>query len=214
MWKWTLNWNEIRGDLVIGACPMTTADINKIQRETGATALLSVQTDECRKAFEIDYDEHRDHGHRSGLVLVNAPMRDFDPPDQRRRLPYAVACLHYLLDDGHKVYVYCTAGINRSPLTVLGYLTFMEGMSKDDGLDLILKGRPQAEPYWEAYDGCYRDLLGTYREDIKSRALEVGLSNPANNQAQNWREAEKQVLRSAFLDAFPQPLKLQGANRT
>lgn len=205
MWKWRLNWDEIRDDLVIGACPMTTADIDSIHEKTGATALFSLQTDECRAAFGIDYTEHRDHGKRKGLVLINAPMRDFDPPEQRRRLPRAVASLHKVLDSRHKVYVYCTAGINRSPLTVLGYLTFIEGMSKDAAFGLILGGRPQAEPYWEAYDGCHLDLLDKYREAIKSRAFQVGLLHPENNQEQNWREAEKYVIRAALLGTLPEP---------
>ncbi len=200
MWKWTLNWNEIRDDLVIGACPMTPGDIDTIHRETGATAFLSVQTDECRNAFDIDYNAHREHGKRKGLVLLNAPMRDFDPPDQRRHLPRAVASLQRTLGDGHKVYVYCTAGINRSPLTVLAYLTFVEGMSKDAAFRLIVERRPQAEPYWEAYDGCYRDLLDTYREAIKRRAFEVSLLHPDNNQAQNWRVAEKEIIRAACVE--------------
>lgn len=200
MWKWTLNWNEIRGDLVIGACPMTLDDIDTIHEKTGATALLSVQADECRNAFDIDYDAHRDYGKRKGLVVVNAPMRDFDPPDQRRYLPRAVACLHKILSDNHKVYVYCTAGINRSPLTVLGYLTFVEGFSKDAGFQLIIEKRPEAEPYWEAYDGCYLDLLDTYREEIKRRAFEISLLHPENNQAENRREAEQQIIRAVFID--------------
>lgn len=198
MWSWKLNWNEVRHDLVIGACPMTTADIDKIQQETGATALLSLQTDQCRAAFDIDYEEHKDHGKRMGLVMLNTPMRDFDPPDQRRRLPHAVACLHDALRNQHKVYVYCTAGINRSPLTVLGYLTFVESMTKDDAFNLILEGRPEAEPYWEAYDGCHLDLLDTYRDDIKARALSISLLKPENNQEENWQEAEKQIIHAAF----------------
>ena len=204
MWKWTLNWGEIRDDLVIGACPMTTSDIDTIHKKTGATAMLSVQTEECRDAFGIDYDEHRRYVKRKGLVLVNTPMRDFDPPEQRRRLPHAVASLHRVLDEGHKVYVYCTAGINRSPLTVLGYLTFMEGMSKEAGFGLILRGRPQAEPYWEAYDGCYRDLLDKYREDIKNRVFQVSLLHPENNQAENWREAERQIFRAVLPGIAPE----------
>jgi len=208
MWKWTLNWNEIRDDLVIGACPMTPEDIDTIHEKTGATALLSVQTDECRNGLGIDYDAHRDHGKRKGLALVNAPMRDFDPPDQRRRLPRAVACLHKILSDNHKVYVYCTAGINRSPLTVLGYLTFVEGLSKDAAFQLILEGRPEAEPYWEAYDGCYLDLLNTFREEIKRRAFEISLLCTENNQAENWRVAEKQIIRAVF--AEPESAALSG----
>ncbi len=205
MWRWTLNWNEVRDDLVIGACPMTTRDIDKIRKDTGATALLSLQTDECRGAFDIDYEEHKRHGQSSGLVMLNTPMRDFDPPEQRRQLPGAVACLHVALRSRHKVYVYCTAGINRSPLTVLGYLTFVEGMSKDPAFDLIVEGRPEAEPYWEAYDGCYRDLLDTYREDIKTRARRISLFHPENNQDQNWRMAEKEILREVFTGPLAEP---------
>lgn len=203
MWKWTLNWDEIRDDLVIGACPMSPEDIDTIHDQTGATALLSVQTDDCRKAFDIDYDAHQVHAGRKGLVMVNAPMRDFDPPDQRRRLPRAVARLHELLGDGHKVYVYCTAGINRSPLTVLAYLTFVEGMARDAAMQLILDGRVVAEPYWEAYNACYRDLLDTYRGAIKRRAFQVALLHPDNNQEENWREAERYIIRAAFVDRDP-----------
>lgn len=202
MWTWTLNWSEIRHDLVIGACPMTTEDIDAIHRETGATALLSVQCDECRSAFDIDYEEHRRHGRRTGVVLVNAPMRDFDPADQRRRLPQAVASLHNLLRERHKVYVHCTAGINRSPLTVLGYLSFVESMPKEAAHELILRGRPQAEPYWEAYNGCHEDMVETYRADIEQRAFEISERHPENTLEQSWRQAETQVIRAAFLGSL------------
>jgi protein-tyrosine phosphatase len=154
MWVWTLNWGEIRDDIVVGSCPSAPADIDRICEETGATALLSLQTDECRAALGIDHRAHLDHAARRGVLLVNAPMRDFDPLDQRDRLPDAVGALHRLLDEGHRTYVHCTAGINRGPLTVLGYLTFVEGMTVEDAMALILRGRPEASPYWEPYWAC------------------------------------------------------------
>ena len=125
-----------------------------------------------------------------------------------------MAGLHQVLDAGHKVYVYCTAGINRAPLTVLGYLTFIEGMSRDAGFRLILEARPVAEPYWEAYEGCYRDLLDTYREDIKRRAFEVSLLHPENDQAKNWREAEFQIIRAALVDPGSTLFDGRNAERT
>ena len=89
MWEWTLNWGQIREDLFIGSCPMTPEDIDRIRDESGATALLSLQSDECRAALSIDYAAHRAHGEQHGVAMVNAPMLDFDPPDQRRNLPDA-----------------------------------------------------------------------------------------------------------------------------
>lgn len=198
-WRWTLNWGAIRDDLVIGSCPVTVADIDRIRIETGVTALLSVQTDLCRGAFCIDYDAHCRHGQQAGLVLVNAPMHDFDPPDQRRRLPGAVRALHRLLAGGHSVYVHCTAGINRAPLTVLAYLTLVEGMTSKDAIALILRGRPQAEPYWEAYNGCRTDLVAANEASIQRRARDLAQRDPAGSADRHRGEAERQIIRDVLL---------------
>ena len=170
MWEWTLNWNQVRDDLLIGSCPMFPQDIDRIREEGGATALLSLQSDVCRRAFGIDWEELHVHGEQLGLAMVNAPMLDFDPPDQRRNLPRAVACLSDLLAADHRVYLHCTAGCNRAPLTALGYLTFVEMQLPDAAMKLLRDGRPQSDPSWEAYDGCRADLVDVLRENIMVRA--------------------------------------------
>ena len=146
MWQWALEWNVILDDLIVGSCPIEVADIDRIRAETGATALLSLQCEECRARFGIDYGAHRRHGERLGLVLVSAPMRDFDLADQRRRLPDAVRVLHRLRAAGHRVYVHCTAGINRAPLVVLAYLAWVGGLDETKALDVIRAGRPAGRP--------------------------------------------------------------------
>ena len=78
-------------------------------------------------------------------------MRDFDPADQRRALPAAVRALHGLLRQGHRVYVHCTAGINRAPLVVLTYLTLVEGIELEEAMTLLVHARPEVSPTWEAY---------------------------------------------------------------
>jgi predicted protein tyrosine phosphatase len=206
MWTWTLNWNEIRDDIVIGSCPLKTADIDRISEQTGATALLSVQHDECRDHFGIDYEQHRRHGERAGLAMVNAPMRDFDPPEQRERLPVAVFYLHKLITGGRKVYVHCTAGVNRSPLTVLGYLTFVEGMSSDDAMALIRRGRPEAEPTWEAYHGCRQDLLDRHRIAIQAHAWELSQDNQESDSENTWYRAEAEIIREVCTRPPPPPV--------
>jgi protein-tyrosine phosphatase len=49
-----------------------------------------------------------------------------------------------LLRQGHRVYVHCTAGINRSPRVVLTYLTGVEGMGLEETMTLLPRARPEA----------------------------------------------------------------------
>lgn len=193
-WRWVLDWGVVRDDLIVGACPMAPEDIDSIRAGTDATAILSVQTDLCRDAFAIDYPAHVRRARALGLVPVNVPMRDFDPPDQRRRLPHAVAALARLLSLGHRIYVHCTAGINRSPLTILAYLSFVERWSTDEALAAILAARPGAEPYWEAYHGARADLVDAHRDAIAMTAWSLSQAQPERAAEANWYDAERRVI--------------------
>lgn len=62
-------------------------------------------------------------------------------------LPEMVRKLALFQALGKRTYVHCTAGINRASLTVLGYLTFVNGMDYDAALEIVKKNRPQANPY-------------------------------------------------------------------
>lgn len=200
MWEWTLNWGRIREDLFIGSCPMTPEDIDRIRDESGATALLSLQSDDCLRAFSIDWDGLRAHGETLDVAMVSAPMLDFDPPDQRRNLPRAVGCLSDLLAAGHRVYLYCTAGCNRAPLTALGYLTFVEMQSAEAAMAVLRQGRPQADPSWEAYHGCRADLVNALRENIMVRAYYLSRENPAEDAQADWLRAETETIHAAFVN--------------
>jgi predicted protein tyrosine phosphatase len=203
MWEWTLNWDQIRDDLVIGSCPMTTEHIDSICARTGSTAFLSLQSDVCRAHFGIDYAQHRKHGESHGIAMVNAPMLDFDPPDQRRNLPQAVHRLRDLLAAKHKVYVHCTAGCNRAPLTALGYLTFVEMQPPETAAALIRQARPQADPSWEAYRGCRDDLVAMLRENIMVRAYYLSQENPNVPPDVHWGRAESEMIHTAFVNGRP-----------
>jgi len=39
MWNWTLNWNEIRSDLIVGSCPRKVEDLTRIRDETRASGI-------------------------------------------------------------------------------------------------------------------------------------------------------------------------------
>ncbi len=198
MWTWTLNWSEIRDDLVVGSCPITPEDVDRIVADTGVTALLSLQSDDCRAAMRIDGSALAEHARGRGLAVAVAPMRDFDPPDQRRQLPGAVRTLNALLTEGHKTYVHCTAGVNRAPLVVLAYLTLAEGKTVDEADALLRRARPEVAPYLDVYYGCREDLLAPLRSDVALRAWNSWQADPTRGAERDWFAAEEEVLRESF----------------
>ena len=198
MWCWTLNWSEIREDIVVGSCPIRPADLDRIGDEARAGAVLSLQTEACREALDIDHGVLVAHAASRGLVLADAPMRDFDADEQRLRLPDGVRTLGELLSAGHRTYVHCTAGINRAPLVVLSYLTFVEGMAAVDAMALIKRGRPEASPYWDAYQGCRQDVLAAHAAALQARARDRSRPNRTAAVGGDDDLAENEVLRRAF----------------
>jgi hypothetical protein len=105
MWTWSLNWGEINPRILVGTCPMTTADLDRIDAEAGVSAVLSVQHDHCLAYWDIDYSEMRTHGEKLGLCMARSPMRDFDIPDQRRHVAQAVRVLADVQSKGHRTVV-------------------------------------------------------------------------------------------------------------
>ena len=200
MWTWSLNWGEITPAIVIGSCPMTPSDLERIQTEAGTTAVLSIQHDDCHAYWEIDFPEMAAKGAQLGLSMARCPIRDFDIEDMRRHLPRAIALLAGLQACGHRTYVHCTAGLGRAPLTVLGYLTLVEGLDPEDAIQLILKGRPDAVPAWEAYYGCVEDLVAANQDRIERLAYELHEQGvPAGAEA-HWSQAQARVLRDVLLE--------------
>ncbi len=49
------------------------------------------------------------------LTFFTYQARDFDPNSLRAELPGTVAILESLINEGHKVYVHCTAGLGNIP---------------------------------------------------------------------------------------------------
>jgi hypothetical protein len=177
---------------------MTRADLGRIQAGAGVSAVLSLQHDECLAYWDIDYDSMYRHGMSLGLAMYRCPVRDFDIPNQRERLPHAVAALARLRAAGHRTYVHCTAGLGRAPLTVLGYLTWIEARSPDGAIGLIHAARPGAVPAWEAWHGCREDLVTRHRARIERRAYQLHEADRQRSALQNWARAEAEALRDVL----------------
>jgi hypothetical protein len=196
MWTWSLNWGQITANIVIGICPMAPDDLRRIHSEARVSGVLSLQHDDCLAYWGINYAMMYRTGTGLGLMMERCPIRDFDVPDMRRRLPAAILMLANMLAHGHRVYVHCTAGMGRAPVAVLGYLTLVEGYSPGDAIRLILEGRPGAVPAWEAYYGCCEDLVARYWEAIERRAYELYKLGVHGNAYADWFQAQAEILRS------------------
>jgi len=199
MWTWSLNWGEITPTIIVGTCPMDARDIARIRDEAKASAVLSLQHDDCLKYWSIDFQGLMVAARRSGITLARQPIRDFDVQDMRRQLPSAIARLAHLQSAGHRTYVHCTAGLGRAPLTVLGFLTLVEGLDPEYVIQLILAGRPGAVPAWEAYHGCVADLEARHRGTIEVRAYELHRAGVHNDPDADWSQARAEVLRGELV---------------
>jgi atypical dual specificity phosphatase len=199
MWSWSLNWGEITPTIVVGTCPRTPDDIAKIHAEAEVSAILCLQHDDCHRYWSIDFRALTSAARGLGLAVARHPIRDFDIDDMRRRLPSAIALLAHLQMAGHRTYVHCTAGLGRAPLTVLGFLTLVEGLDPEEAIGLILRGRPGAVPAWEAYRGCVADLTSRQRASIQRRAYELYRGGTNSDAAADWRQAQAEVLRGELL---------------
>jgi atypical dual specificity phosphatase len=199
MWTWSLNWGEITPTLVVGTCPMTPLDLERIRDEARVSAVMSLQHDDCYRYWNIDFSDMVFTASRLGLTLARHSIRDFDIEDMRRQLPAAMALLAKLQMTGHRTYVHCTAGLGRAPLTVLGYLTLVERLDPEDAIRMILHGRPGAVPAWEAYHGCVEDLVELHRGSIERKAYELYEAGEHGNADADWRQAQAEVLRGELL---------------
>lgn len=81
-------------------------------------------------------------------------------------LPEMVRRLASLQRLGRRTYVHCSAGINRANLTVLGYLTFVQGMPLDAAVAMIREARPQANPYVDCWRMSRNRLLAMKEHDM------------------------------------------------
>jgi predicted protein tyrosine phosphatase len=148
--------NQISARLYVGSCPRQPQDAETLQKAHGVSAVLSLQSEDDLRYWQIDWDAMSARYAELGVVVRRVPVLDFNADDLRRRLPECVHALGDLLDRGHCVYVHCNSGVNRSPSTIIAYLHWIEGW------DLLQAARHvqacrRCEPYLPAIIAATED---------------------------------------------------------
>ncbi len=141
----SLRLTQLEDRLACGSGPAHAEDVDELVRR-GVDLVLSLQTDADLRARGLSWDVlwRLYVAHRVSSVRV--PIVDFDKRDLARRLDDAVAALARELTAGRSVYVHCTAGLNRSPTTIIAYLMLHRKMPLDAAVAWLIE-RHDAVPY-------------------------------------------------------------------
>jgi len=218
-WQWTLNWDPItftedRGaQIIVGSCPRTATDIIRLKEETGVDAILSLQSDVCLNAMNVDFDVLYREAIRNNILYTRVPVYDFDRIDQAAMLPEMVRRLASMVAVGRRTYVHCTAGINRATLTVLGYLTYVKGVELDEALHIVRTQRPQAHPYVDCWRLSRERQLAGKEHDIYLASQQKGNSMEEGGDwiMRDWNAATTKVIQAQYARAVESDVQAMAA---
>jgi protein-tyrosine phosphatase len=81
-----------------------------------------------------------------GILHVRCLIEDFSGDSLRLNLLKANEKLRSLYEQGHSVYVHCTAGIGRAPAVVIAFLKLSMNLSYEDARRVVYQSRPIVAP--------------------------------------------------------------------
>lgn len=145
-----INFDRIEDNIFIGSTPRNLIDVGRLANQLKITAVLSLQSNTDFKTHKINIKEIAQAYKVASIEFHRHQITDFDAADMARKLVEPVQTLSQLMDQNHRVYVHCNAGICRASATVLGYLHIYRGIDLDEGLAFIRSKRPVANPYMDA----------------------------------------------------------------
>lgn len=153
----TLDCDVVADEIIVGTYPQTPEDIRHLKQNLGVTAVLNLQDDGDLEALGVRWDLIQRVYVQNGIHAVREPVRDFSPKALVVRLVGCVARLDELVSAGHRVYLHCTAGMNRSPTVAIAWLHAHRGLSVLDATAAVTSAR-ECCPYedvLERVDGLF-----------------------------------------------------------
>ena len=141
-----LDCNEIiSGRLWVG-CYIQPEDV-RILRQMGITSILNLQSDRDLAYYNISLKKLLQAYLLEEIDLRRIPILDFDKLAVSALLPQAVEELENALAPLRaKVYVHCTAGINRGPTLAAAYLIKADGLTAQEAYNHVV-ARRDCRPY-------------------------------------------------------------------
>lgn len=121
-------------------------------------AIVNLQSEHDFVQYQIPIEKLLQLFAVAGIEFRHIPVMDFNQDALSDNLPRAVHVLEDLLrPKDAKVYLHCTAGINRGPTLAAAYLMKSRGFSPREAYEFIKKQR-RCEPYLSVLEGYERFL--------------------------------------------------------
>jgi hypothetical protein len=122
------HFTELDDQLAVGCYPHAPEHVGFLA-EQGIRAVVNLQSDRDLGGLGVVWPIMWQLYVRSGIQSTRVPVIDFDRKDLLRSLEEAVEAIRDHVNAGRKTYVHCSAGLNRSPTSVIAYLVAHRGLS-------------------------------------------------------------------------------------
>ena len=140
-----INFNRIQDQLFVGTCPKSEVDVQRL-KQAGISAVVNLQSDRDFVERNVNWPLLENLYYQYDIAAYRAPMIDFDEANIEANLVNVTGTLASAMDAGHRVYLHCTAGMERSPTTAVAWMAWFGGMSLDQAMDTMIEARP-SNPY-------------------------------------------------------------------
>jgi protein-tyrosine phosphatase len=126
-----LDIDEVAEDLWVGRYPSSPEFVHTLAGQVGINSIVSIQTDLDFRLLGVNWPAMEGYLKRQRIAVARVPISDFDERDLEKNMSEAVAAVHFFRATGHRVYLHCTAGLNRSPTVAVAYLVAHQRMDLD-----------------------------------------------------------------------------------
>jgi protein-tyrosine phosphatase len=120
----------------------TPADAAWLRRAHDVGAVLCLQEEIDLARCGLAAAELRRAYARHHIEFHHLPIADGEDASLRAQLDLAVTVLGEAIDRGQRVYVHCSAGMNRAPTVAIAYLHRVAGLSLEAAHELMRSRRP------------------------------------------------------------------------
>jgi len=221
-WFRVYGFADVQDRLLVGAYPLDREDVGMLEWMNVERVLNLVQ--------DKEYAPGEREAVEDALAAAGIEERRISLTDYGRlpapELEHAVREIVDWLDQGHRVYVHCRAGWQRSAAVAAGVVAVREGVGIEHALELVRQRKPSADPlpkqrddllrWWEARDPGRPSDAG----DEKTPAAEptpdhAARSEPTDEPAPTAADASDEVATAAtgegdLTDDLPTPAAGEG----
>jgi protein-tyrosine phosphatase len=160
-WFLAYGFADIGDELLIGAYPLDRNDVTMLGRLRIDRIVNLVEDSEYGPGVRDAVVEALE---AAGIIERQLPLTDFAGLPSLE-IETAVNQVNEWLDEGHRVYLHCRAGWQRSAAVAAGVVAIREGVEIDEALAIVQQRKPTAEPLPHQRD----DLEWWWRERAPAR---------------------------------------------